>query len=850
MREALARHDLLIESAVAGHSGTIVRPRGEGDSRFAVFEGAADAVAAACAVQRALLAEQWTTPSPLRVRIGLHTGDAQLRAGDYYGPDVNRCARIRGAAHGGQTLLSSKTAELASLGLPAGASLRSLGPHRLKDLQRPEQLFQLLHRDLQDEFPPLLTLDAYPNNLPLQLTTFIGREREITEVKRLLSKQRLVTLVGAGGCGKTRLAIQVAADLSDSFEDGVWLVELASLLESDLVPQAVAAAVGVREEPSRNLVETLVDHLRSKSVLLAIDNCEHLIEASARLVGALLASGPKIRVLATSRESLGIIGESLWRVPSLSMPDKDRVTPTAVGECEAVRLFLDRARLVVPGYTLAHDNAGALAQLCRRLDGMPLAIELAAGRLNVLSAEQIAARLDDRFRLLSGGRTAPTRQQTLRAALDWSYDLLSDPERDLFNRLSVFAGGFTLEEAEQVCAGVNFDERDVLELLSRLVNKSLVVIEEPRDAMRFLLLETVRQYGLQKLQDSEGAQAIAGKHLQCFVGFAERVEAELEGPEQGRWLDRIEADHDNMRAALAWSSANGRIEECLRLAGSLCTFWQVRGYLAEGRARLEQALMAAEEASATARAKALSGVALLARRQADYAAARSFSEESLAVFRKIGDRKGIAKVLDNLAIVAYEHEEDFERATALFEESLGLRRALADRWGMAASLNNLGVVAQWRGDYQQAAGLYEQSLTLAREVGDKRGVGSLLNNLGLMAQWQGDCKQAEALHRESLTLRQEVGDKEGIAECLEGLAQIAGTHREPERAARLYATAENVRADIGVRLVPSELATRERAVAAVREQLGAEGLDRAWREGSAMTLEEAIAYALESAPQG
>jgi class 3 adenylate cyclase len=468
MRRALARHDALAADIVARHDGVLVKPRGEGDSLFCVFDRATDALTAACALQRALLAEPWhdyakaegerqKTPAvfSLRVRMALHTGEANQRDGDYYGPAINRCARLRAIGHGGQVLLSGVTFDLVRDHLPPRVTLEDRGQHGLKDLERrPEQVYQVRHPDLPAEFPPLKSQNNLPNNLPMQVTSFVGRDREMAEIKRHLVHSRLVTLTGSGGTGKTRLSLQVAADLLDAFRDGAWLVELAPLSEPNLVPQTAATALGVREEPGRAIAQTLIDYLRDKTLLLVLDNCEHVLDAAAQLTHAVLTGDSGVRILASSREALGIAGEQTYRVPSLSVPDPNqRPSLESLSQYVAVRLLIDRALLSQPAFTVTNNNAPAVAQICFRLDGIPLAIELAAARVKAMPVEKIAERLDDRFRLLTGGsRTALPRHQTLRASIDWSYDLLDEKEKVLLRRLSVFAGGWTLETAEKVCS--------------------------------------------------------------------------------------------------------------------------------------------------------------------------------------------------------------------------------------------------------------------------------------------------------------------------------------------------------------------------------------------------------------
>lgn len=453
MRSALSRHDELIEETVAEHGGSVVKPRGEGDSRFAVFPRAADGAAAALAIQLRLAAERWGTSSAVRVRIALHTGEADLREADYYGTAVNRCARLRDVAHGGQVLLSEVTAELVAQGLPEGASLLDLGSHQLKDLSTPEHVFQLAHPDLPRLFPPLESLNARPNNLPARLTSFIGREKEIAEVGTLVAAGRDVTLTGSGGVGKTRLAYQVAAEVMDEFPGGVWVSELASVSGGGLVPQTVATSMGLREEPGRTILETLVDYLKGRRALIVLDNCEHLLEGCRELVRRVLERCEGVRVLSTSREPLGVPGEVLYPVPSMPVPheESDR-SLEAIAFVESVRLFVERATQSKPAFQLNNDNVLGVASICRRLDGIPLAIELAAARVRHLTPNEIAERLDDRFRILTGGNPAALgRHQTLRAAIDWSHDMLTEQEKVLFRRASTFAGGFTLEAAEEVC---------------------------------------------------------------------------------------------------------------------------------------------------------------------------------------------------------------------------------------------------------------------------------------------------------------------------------------------------------------------------------------------------------------
>src|SRR5579884_2058809 len=548
MRQALARHDALAASIIEQHEGLLVKSRGEGDSLFCVFARATDAVAAACALQQAFVSEPWPAEAPLRVRMALHTGEADLREGDYYGSAVNRCARLRAIGHGGQVLLSQAARDL----LPPDAPLMDKGSHRLKDLQQPEHVFQLAAPDLPSEFPPLRSLRN--TNLPVQTTSFIGREQEMAQLKRLFSSTRLLTLTGIGGCGKTRLALQVAADLLEDYPDGAWLVELAALSEGSPVPQSVASALGLREEPGRSLTQTLIDYLQSRSLLLILDNCEHLVAACASLAETLLRSSPNVKLLATSREALNVPGETTYRVPSLLPPDPERLPSeekdlaAALMDYDAVRLFVERACSHRSEFALTRQNGPAVAEICHQLDGIPLAIELAAARIRAMAVEKIAERLDDRFRLLTGGaRTVLPRQQTLRALIDWSYDLLDARERTLLQRLGVFAGGWSLDSAEAVCADrpgegdleAGFEEWEVLDLLQSLVDKSLVLYEEREAEGRYRLFESVRHYALGKLSAAGDAERVRDRHADHFLDQARARSGLLESAEDaGRSIRR------------------------------------------------------------------------------------------------------------------------------------------------------------------------------------------------------------------------------------------------------------------------------------------------------------------------
>ncbi len=642
---------------------------------------------------------------------------------------------------------------------------------------------------------------ALPTNLPIPLSSFVGRKQAMSEVKRLLGTRRLVSLVGAGGSGKTRLAIQVATDLIDAFKDGVWWVELASLTDAALVPQAVAKALGVRESPHQSVSEMLANDLRSKQVLLVLDNCEHLLMACAQLADELLRVCPDLKLLATSREPLGLTGEMVWHVPTLSTPDPQQLSlARLLMSYESVHLLVERATAIKPNFTLSEQNALAVAQVCQQLDGIPLAIELAAARTNVLSVEEIATHLDDRFNLLTmGSRTALPRQQTLRATIDWSYDLLPTEERALFRRLAVFAGGFTLDAAEAVCsersagssaASLPFTVQrspftDTLDLLSHLVDKSLVIAEGEGERIRCRMLETIRLHAQVRLRESGEAEPVRNRHLTYFLQWAEAAEPRLNSAERSVWVARLETEHDNLRAALEWSQTSRQTDLGLRLAGALVIFWSRRSYWSEGRGWLEALLNAAREThspqASVPWAKALAGIGRLAWAQSDYAGARAPLEQSVALWRELADPSGLAQSLSHLGMFWLE-QGDHTAARVLLKESIGLFRALADQWGLAWALFCLGRAAHRAGDYAESWAISQEGLALSRAIGDTAGVAATLRTLGIVAADQGDYVAARSLLEESVAIRREVGEKRGWVISLNSLGELALLQGDDSRA--------------------------------------------------------------------
>jgi len=959
----------ILRAAAGRYGGHEVDARGE--EAFVVFPRARDALAAALTAQRELLRYDWPAGAPVRVRMALHTGEPALSEGGYVGVDVHRAARICDAGWGGQILVSEATRSLVVSDLPPGVMLIDLGEHRLKDLIAPVRLHQVVAPDLGAEFPPPRSLATLPNNLPIELTSFVGRERELAAVTAQIRGARLLTLTGPGGGGKTRLAVHVAAEVLDDFPDGVWLVELASLAEGGLVPQAIAAALGMREQPSRPLLQAVTEYLQSRMLLIVLDNCEHLAASSAQVIETILRSCPRVSILATSREPIGAAGETIWPVPPLATPDPQQTADIpALQQVESVRLFVERAEGVARTFALGPHNAAAVAQICRRLDGIPLAIELAAARVKVLSVEEIAARLDDRFRLLTGGsRTAMPRHRTLRATMDWSHDLLSGQERTLFRRLAVFAGSFTLPAAEVVCAGDGVEQADLLDVLTRLVDRSLVMVETRGDATRYRLLETVRQYAQEHLLASGETPLARARHRDWYLQLVEQAEEELHGPQQRTWFDLLEAEHDNLRAAMEWSAADpAGAGQALRIAGALWWFWFVRGYLTEGRERLERAL-AADDVRSAARAKALTGtgsfaslqgnyepavrfadegvaiyreigserdlavsvavagyvyarsgnhdaamarcseaveaarrsqylwglafalyllgeialffgdyrrarvsleeslvcnrtqgdgwitgiaqlsLAMVARQQGDFAFAEELCRGSLALFQDLNDTWGVATALRTSALVHHTAGR-YDQAAAELQESLKMYRQLGDRAGVAFVVRGLALVALRQGQMDRAAQLGTESLDLYRALGDLRGMADTLQTLGLVARGQGDYARAAESWQQSLDLFWQAGDRLGTVQCLRLLAEIAVAQGAFPRAARLFGALKGVAAAFEIDPTRHRRDDYDRFVREVRARLPAEEFAHALHAGRAMTPQEAVTFARESARTG
>lgn len=884
MRRALAHHDEILRDAIEANGGYLVKTTGDG--ALAAFAIASDAIAACLVAQRALK-QHGCGELVIKSRMALHSGASEERDGDYYGPALNRAARLMAAGHGGQILLSLATEELVRDHLPADVALRDLGERRLKDLIRPERVYQVVAPDLHADFPPLNTLDARPNNLPAQTTPFIGREHAIRAIKEQLSSVgvRLLTLSGVGGTGKTRLALQAAADLVDEFEHGVFFVPLAVLSDPTLVLPTIAKAFDVREAAGQPLQDQLQDYLRTKQMLLVLDNFEQVVDAAPQ-VSDLLTAAPRLKVLVTSREVLRLTGEIEYPVPPLSLPDPQRLPPLErLTQYESVALFIDRALAVKPGFKVTNESAPAVAEICHRLDGLPLAIELAAARVRALPPQRILAELRDRLSFLTGGaRDLPARQKTLRGAIDWSHDLLTDDEQKLFRRLAVFVGGSTLEAIEAVCK--HEGDLPILERVESLVGKSLLSQPEAEGEPRFTMLETIGEYADERLIAAGEAECVRDRHRTYFLALAEEAEPKLLGAQQAEWLLRLEKEHDNLRSALHWSLAAPRRSGGLRLCGALHHFWVTRGHLSEGRTWCDRTLdNTAGEDQTKAHAKALNVAGTLAYRQSDYRAARARHEESLVIWQQLCDRAGVAISLTGLGSVATD-QGDYRAARELIEESLAIERNLGRQYGIANSLGNLGVVIFYQGDIVSARALFEESLAIRRELGDGVGTALMLNNLGVLIRSQGDFSSARELYEESLAIRRGLGYRGGIADSLHNLGNVAlelGDYASARalntesleiwrdlghrvgipysldglaaviaalgghlRAARIWGASERVREEIESPLSPDQRLEHDPRLAASRAAVGDDAaFDRAWQEGRSLTLEQAIALALE-----
>ena len=918
MQAALARHDAILRGGVEASQGFIVKSTGDG--LHAVFASPDDALRSALEIQQSFLAQAWDVTGPLKVRMGLHTGQAHLREGDYYGPAVNRAARVMSVAAGGQVLLSNVTTELVRDQLPDTASVRDLGRHRLRSLDRPERLFQLQHPDLPADFPPLKSLRTIPNNLPVQLTSFIGRETESGHLRRLLTpdfeeggqnpseyRDRLITLTGPGGTGKTRLSLQVAGDILDSYPDGIWLVELAAVADPDLIVQAVAEPFGQREQPGRPLLAMLIDYLRSRKTLIILDNCEHVIDACAQLTDALLRGCPQLHILASSREALGIAGERAFRVRSLALPPANgSIADGELAEYDAIRLFVSRAETVKQDFSLTDDNTKAILQICRRLDGIPLAIELAAARVRVLSPQQILDRLDDRFRLLTGGsRTALPRQRTLQALVDWSYDLLSEAECVLLRRLSVFSGGWTLEAAESVAGVEPLEPFEILDLLEQLHNKSLIAAEEGDLGMRYRMLETIRQYAQEKLAQNGEADHIRDRHLAYLVELHEQTTAAIKSLHSGDWVVRLAADVDNYRAAQAWALEND-INSALRLMAGITFHWTSIIPAAEELYYLEKVIEMAESqpqymvSEAPSENRRLLGAALasasylsaslgtakignfavqaeaIAREQKDVpmlvaallmkavatfasgslAAASGYHQEIISLTTTMGHTWLKAQALVSFGSVTISPNADgIKKAWENWESGMAMFRQSGDFSGLAFGHQVAGGVAYLFKNPAKAQFHSERALAIYEELGNTHDINSPRSRLADLARQRGDLDQASTLYKQVVIGWRNVGQYGAMARCLECLAFIgharamtAGGESRSQwltRSVTFLSVAAAIRQDHNSPMNMFEQPEYKDELARIKQATGERAFQEAWKTGQVMDPDQAINFMQE-----
>ncbi|MDQ3932552.1 MAG: adenylate/guanylate cyclase domain-containing protein [Actinomycetota bacterium] len=851
MEGALADHFRLLREEVSAQDGTVVKDTGDGV--FAVFATARGAVAAAVSAQQSLVAGTTSVggAGPLRVRMGIHTGRAVHEEGDYHGTAVNRCARLMGIAHGGQVLVSESTHGLVCDDPPLRVSFKALGVHRLKDLARPEVVHQVVHPDLPTQFPPLRSLEAFAHNLPAELSSFVGRAEELAAVQAALDRSRLVTLTGAGGSGKTRLALQVAADRVEQHPDGVWLVDLAGLSDPELVPQATLAALRAPEHAGRGVFEALSDFLVSRDLLLVVDNCEHLIDAAAELADRVLRAAPQVRLLATSREPLNVAGEVSWRVPSLSLP-QDATPADAVSEgSEAVALFVERAQAADPGFELTPDNLPAVAAICRRLDGLPLAIELAAARMRGLSVEDLAARVHDRFALLTGGtRTALPRQRTLEATVAWSYDLLGDDERRLFARLSVFAGTFTLDTVEEVCAGHALERGRIVDLLTALVDKSLVAVHLNGGPARYRLLETLRDYARKRLAESSDREAVRAAHRRWAVAYAEAVGRQLPGPQQKSWTRDTAATADDLRAAIEHAIDDGDVETALRIVVGLDLWYTIGNSLREGRRWLDRLLPLADGANPGLLGRALSLHGWILGHFGETDRAVAVLERSLTLLSKVDDPCGLAFATLYLAVARWRAGEP-QTVRELLHEAVTAFDQLSDPFGLSLGRWLLILWELEFGQVNEAAAQAERYREYAEHMPAPLTVAHASEAAALVARAQRDLREAQRHFGGAIQLYGEIGDVTCLAHCLEHTALWALDTAQASRAASLLGAAEALRDDIGGPMVlPFEGMWHDTATAAARKALGDEAFTTAWQHGRELDLARAIRLGLDTVGAG
>ncbi len=842
--EVLSTHRQIVRSAIEREGGTEVGT--EGDSVFAVFPTAAAGIAATATAQRAIDAAAWPAGTHVRVRMGLHTGEGRLGGENYIGLDVHRASRIAAAGHGGQVIVSESTRTLAEGALPPGTQLRELGAHRLKDLANPERLFQLDIMGLPVEFPALRSLDARANNLPIQLTSFVGREAEIAAVGELLDHARLVTLTGPGGAGKTRLALQVAAERLMQHSDGVFFVELAPITETAMLPSAIAVTLRLREATDRPILDTVTDALRDRDMLLVLDNFEQLQDA-APAVATILAAAPKLRVLVTSRGRLHVRGEEEYPVPPLRIPDAAHLpTITELSQYEGVLLFIERARTARRDFEVTAASAPAIAEIVARLDGLPLAIELAAAKSRILTPDAILGRLGSRLAFLRGGaRDLPARQQTLGEAIDWSYQLLAAPDQARLRRLGTFVGGFTIAAAEEL---LSQDEPgvDAVEALESLADQSLIRrLQGEHGEHRLAMLETIREFALERLAEAGEMDELRRRHAQLMLATIERLEPRLASSSEA--LDAVTHDHDNLRAALAWAIETCDADLGLRLGYASWRFWQRRGHLREGRSWFERLLaIPGAEAPTAARAKGLTGAAGIAYWQNDYPAAIAWYEEAEAIVRALGDRVWLADALYNTGTTA-ALVGDLASVTSRLAEGTEIGRELGDDSILGRFLQAAGYMAFMGDRLDEARGPLEEGLKVALRGTDPAAIAVGHHTVGQVARLQGHPDDAARHYRAAIRITNELGDTAQMTEPLQGLAAVLVALGEPERGVRLLGANVAIRERLGGGPPPEWLRLGD-PLGEARRLMSAEAYSQAWEAGLGMSVDEAVQKALELQP--
>ena len=905
MQISVAKHHAILREVIEANGGQIFQILG--DAFQAAFRMPIDGLLAAIQAQQVLQSTEWGATGPIKVRMGLHTGPVELDP--IPGPGgvqeyavchtLNRAARVMSAGYGGQIFVSLETKSLIERDLAEGVSLRDLGQHQLKGMRKLEQLFQVVAEGLLHDFPALASSTAHPNNLPAEMSSFVGREKEIADLKEILSdsKVRLVTITGAGGMGKTRLAQRVAAEMIDNYTDGVWLVELVSLSDQTFVPQAVAQTLSIREEPGQSLIWVLQEHLAKKHLLLILDNCEQVTFGVMDLASRLLRTCPGIQIIASSRELLGVEGEIPYLCPSLLSPNLNpayyKSHPAAfetMAASAAVQLFAERARIASPRFNLNEKNIAIINGICQQLDGIPLAIELAAARVRVLSVEQIAARLDDSFHLLTGGsRSAPPHHQTLKALIDWSFNLLSPPEKTLLLRLSVFAGGWDLAAAGAVGAGEAIEVYQIIDLLAQLMDKSLILNEVMESGEnRYRMLETIRQYAYDRLLEKDVPQLVHKRHLDFYSRLTEQAATHFWGKEQGEWIWKLTIEIDNLRAAMRWAlnreiAAADEIEIGARMAAALWNLWYYNGSIKEAASWLAIALKRLPELNQTrARLLLADGVCTwqlgnlpdaasrlresldlfsilldtqglaesthmyghIVFDQQNYPEAERVFKESLSIYESLGDTNVRIALISDLGLVAC-HQGDLVLARGYYEDSLRLSIQNELKENEAQSYLRLGDIARLDGDYDKAGQLYEKSLMICRDMIIPREIACLLQKLGFIALHRGEVNQARSLFGESLGLQHEVSNQQGIAECLAGLASVKVVNKEFEESAVYFGAARQILTRTGLPMAPADLAEWARDEELARSRCDPQRFEQAWSKGRDAKVDDLVAAFLK-----